>query len=211
MSPSTMPQSRGSIMAGGEEKDAQSSHDRRRRVALLSHLVTGTTPPPAPTVEPLQAGGATSQPDWPPSAIARSSRDHATEPDRQPDPAAPGAPAPPQGLGIRALLVLAAAACIVLMLLVVPASRQDPYSRATLALSGSAENGGRLFRINCAGCHGLAAQGLVGPNLHGVTRRKNNRQLIHQVVSGSTPPMPRFQPDPQAMADLLAFLQSLPA
>jgi mono/diheme cytochrome c family protein len=72
------------------------------------------------------------------------------------------------------------------------------------------ENGGRLFRLNCAGCHGLAAQGLVGPNLHGVDRRKNDRQLIQQVVSGRTPPMPRFQPEPQAMADLLAFLHSLP-
>jgi hypothetical protein len=30
------------------------------------------------------------------------------------------------------------------------------------------------------------------------------------VVSGRTPPMPRFQPEPQAMADLLAFLHSLP-
>ncbi|MFO0016416.1 MAG: c-type cytochrome [Synechococcaceae cyanobacterium] len=117
---------------------------------------------------------------------------------------------PSQGLGIRTLLMLAAIACIVLMLLVVPASRQDPYSRATLALSGSAENGGRLFRLNCAGCHGLAAQGLVGPNLHGVSHRKNDRQLIQQVVSGNTPPMPRFQPEPQAMADLLAFLHSLP-
>lgn len=161
--------------------------------------------------EPLQAGVDTTPASWAPSAVARSSRDHTTEPDRQPELGAPGAHTPPQGLGIRALLVLAAAACIVLMLLVVPASRQDPYSRATLALSGSADNGGRLFRINCAGCHGLAAQGLVGPNLHGVTRRKNDRQLIHQVVSGSTPPMPRFQPDPQAMADLLAFLHSLPA
>jgi mono/diheme cytochrome c family protein len=76
---------------------------------------------------------------------------------------------------------------------------------------GSVEDGGRLFRLNCAGCHGLAAQGLVGPNLHGVDRRKNDRQLIQQVVSGRTPPMPRFQPDPQAMADLLAFLHSLPS
>jgi hypothetical protein len=50
----------------------------------------------------------------------------------------------------------------------------------------------------------------VGPNLHGVDRRKSDRELIRQVVSGSTPPMPRFQPDPQAMADLLAFLHSLP-
>ena len=63
--------------------------------------------------------------------------------------------------------------------------------------------------FNCAGCHGIAAQGLVGPDLHGVDSRKNNRQLIQQVVSGRTPPMPRFQPEPQAMADLLAYLHTL--
>jgi mono/diheme cytochrome c family protein len=66
-----------------------------------------------------------------------------------------------------------------------------------------------LFLINCAGCHGIAGQGLVGPNLHAVANRKNQRQLIQQVVSGKTPPMPRFQPEPQAMADLLAYLNSL--
>jgi mono/diheme cytochrome c family protein len=111
---------------------------------------------------------------------------------------------------ISALVVLAAVACAVLALLVLQASRVDPYTSATLDRVGSVEDGGRLFRLNCAGCHGLAAQGLVGPNLHGVDRRKNDRQLIQQVVSGRTPPMPRFQPDPQAMADLLAFLHSLP-
>ncbi|MEB3333163.1 MAG: cytochrome c [Synechococcaceae cyanobacterium] len=111
---------------------------------------------------------------------------------------------------VAALVLLAAATCIVLVLLLLPAARRDPYSRATLDLVGSVENGGRLFRLNCAGCHGLAAQGLVGPNLHGVEHRKNDRQLIQQVVSGRTPPMPRFQPEPQAMADLLAFLHSLP-
>ena len=111
---------------------------------------------------------------------------------------------------ITALVLLAALACAVLALLLLQASRSDPYTRATLERVGSAQDGGRLFRLNCAGCHGLAAQGLVGPNLHGVDRRKNDRQLIQQVVSGRTPPMPRFQPDPQAMADLLAFLHSLP-
>ena len=89
-----------------------------------------------------------------------------------------------------------------------PAASGDTF-RARGA-PGDAGNGGRLFRLNCAGCHGLAAQGLVGPNLHGVAHRKNDRQLIQQVVSGRTPPMPRFQPDPQTMADLLAFLHSLP-
>jgi mono/diheme cytochrome c family protein len=107
-------------------------------------------------------------------------------------------------------VLLAAAASIVLVLVVLPAARADPYTHTTLELSGSLENGGRLFRLNCAGCHGLAAQGLVGPNLHGVDRRKNDRELIRQVVSGRTPPMPSFQLEPQAMADLLAFLHSLP-
>ncbi|MFM7086098.1 MAG: c-type cytochrome [Cyanobium sp.] len=111
----------------------------------------------------------------------------------------------------RALTLLACLAIVVLLLVLLPGLRSDPYTRSTLALQGSIDNGGRLFRLNCAGCHGLAAQGLVGPNLHGVDRRKNDRQLIQQVVSGRTPPMPRFQPEPQAMADLLAFLHSLPA
>jgi mono/diheme cytochrome c family protein len=111
---------------------------------------------------------------------------------------------------VAALATLAAVACILLVVVVLPAARSDPYTRQTLDLTGSATDGGRLFRLNCAGCHGLAAQGLVGPNLHGVDRRKNDRQLIQQVVSGRTPPMPSFQPEPQAMADLLAFLHSLP-
>jgi mono/diheme cytochrome c family protein len=110
---------------------------------------------------------------------------------------------------IAGLVVAAAMACIALVLLVLPATHRDPYTRQTLDLEGSAANGSKLFLINCAGCHGIAGQGLVGPNLHGVANRKNERQLIQQVVSGKTPPMPRFQPEPQAMADLLAYLNSL--
>ena len=118
---------------------------------------------------------------------------------------------PPKGR-LLSLLALVAGIAVLLFSLVMllPGLRTDPYTRATLQLQGDAGSGGRLFRLNCAGCHGLAAQGLVGPNLHGVVRRKNDRQLIQQVVSGRTPPMPRFQPDPQTMADLLAFLHSLP-
>ena len=113
--------------------------------------------------------------------------------------------------GLISALLLVAAVCVAVVALVVllPAARSDPYTRSTLQLSGSGERGEQLFLINCAGCHGIAAQGLVGPNLHGVHNRKNNRQLIQQVVSGRTPPMPRFQPEPQAMADLLAYLDTL--
>jgi len=110
---------------------------------------------------------------------------------------------------ITALVVLAASACIVLLLWVLGNARQDPYIRATLDLQGSTDHGGQLFRINCAGCHGLAGQGLLGPTLKGITERVGDAQLIHQIVSGETPPMRRFQMEPKAMADLLAHLHQL--
>ena len=116
---------------------------------------------------------------------------------------------PRQGVS-TVVAALALVAFLVVAVLMLPAIKADPYTKATLQLTGSPQTGGRLFRLNCSGCHGLAAQGLVGPDLHGVDRRKNDRQLIRQVISGNTPPMPSFQPEPQAMADLLAFLHSLP-
>ncbi|MEB3156330.1 MAG: cytochrome c [Cyanobacteriota bacterium] len=150
-----------------------------------------------------------------PIPLAASSKASTAAPAAAAD-AAGAPPAPdarvPQGRRLLRLLALVAGLAVLVFSLVVllPGLRADPYTRATLRLRGDEGNGGRLFRLNCAGCHGLAAQGLVGPNLHGVAQRKNDRQLIQQVVSGRTPPMPRFQPDPETMADLLAFLHSLP-
>ena len=105
--------------------------------------------------------------------------------------------------------MLAAAACVVLVLWVWGNARQDPYVRASLDLQGSTEHGGQLFRINCAGCHGLAGQGLVGPKLVGITEQLKDPVLVHQIISGETPPMPSFQMEPQSMADLLAYLHDL--
>ncbi|MAV10812.1 MAG: cytochrome C [Synechococcus sp. MED850] len=110
---------------------------------------------------------------------------------------------------IAALVLLAAAACMVLLLWVLGNARQDPYLRATFDLQGSSDHGGQLFRINCAGCHGLAGQGLLGPELIGITDRFKDAQLVHQIVSGETPPMPSFQMEPAAMADLLAYMHTL--
>ena len=104
---------------------------------------------------------------------------------------------------------LALVAALLLSVFLYGQSRQDPYTRSSLDLQGDQERGSKLFLINCAGCHGIAGQGLVGPNLHGVSRRNGDSALIQQVVSGRTPPMPKFQPDPQAMADLLAHLHTL--
>ncbi|MFZ4666322.1 MAG: c-type cytochrome [Prochlorotrichaceae cyanobacterium] len=86
---------------------------------------------------------------------------------------------------------------------------RDPYIQLVLAESGNPSQGAAIFQINCAGCHGIQADGLVGPSLHGVKDRKSTLKLIQQVVSGQTPPMPQFQPNPQEMADLLSYLTRL--
>lgn len=126
------------------------------------------------------------------------------------EPSPNAATSPSQGGGlIRALVLLAASASILLVLWFLGISQINPYVRATLHLKGSQERGLQLFRMNCAGCHGIAGQGLVGPDLHRISRKKNDSQLIRQVVSGKTPPMPSFELEPQAMADLLSHLHSL--
>lgn len=85
----------------------------------------------------------------------------------------------------------------------------DPYIEQVLALKGDSVRGYEIFEINCAGCHGKEADGSVGPSLHHVPKRKSKISLIKQVISGKTPPMPKFQPSVQEMADLLSYLQNL--
>jgi mono/diheme cytochrome c family protein len=85
----------------------------------------------------------------------------------------------------------------------------DPYIESVLSTKGNPIQGHAIFQINCAGCHGLTANGLVGPSLQAVSKRKSPSGLIHQVISGETPPMPKFQPSIPAMADLLSYLEQL--
>ncbi len=85
----------------------------------------------------------------------------------------------------------------------------DPYISNVLLLNGDAQRGHAIFQMNCAGCHGIQADGRVGPSLLGVHARKSKVGIIRQVISGETPPMPQFQPDPKDMADLLSYLESL--
>lgn len=85
----------------------------------------------------------------------------------------------------------------------------DPYVKTVLSLNGDSVQGHAIFQINCAGCHGLEADGRVGPSLQGVSKHKSRYGLIHQVISGDTPPMPKFQPSTQEMADLLSYLETL--
>lgn len=85
----------------------------------------------------------------------------------------------------------------------------DPYAHEVLSLEGDVQNGLAIFQINCAGCHNLRAEQNVGPRLENVSRRKSQRDIITQVISGRTPPMPKFQPSEQTMADLLSYLRRL--
>ncbi len=86
---------------------------------------------------------------------------------------------------------------------------QDPYVKNVLSLTGDPVRGHAIFQMNCSGCHGLQADGRVGPSLQGVSKHKSKIGLIHQVTSGDTPPMPQFKPNPQDMADLLSYLEQL--
>ena len=85
----------------------------------------------------------------------------------------------------------------------------NKYIIETLELDGSAEEGDSLFKVNCVGCHGITARGLVGPDLHSITKRLNDKEIIKQVTGGLTPPMPSFEIDAVNMSNLLKYLHSL--
>ncbi len=88
-------------------------------------------------------------------------------------------------------------------------NENNKYIIKTLELNGSTEKGDALFKINCVGCHGITARGLVGPDLHSVTQRLSDKEIIKQVTGGLTPPMPSFEIDPVNMSNLLKYLHSL--
>jgi mono/diheme cytochrome c family protein len=105
-----------------------------------------------------------------------------------------------------AVTLIAVAIALVIWLLHTPV---DPYTQSVLTLSGDPVQGRSIFVMNCVACHGQWANGKVGPSLHGISNRKTDAQMVQQVVSGETPPMPQFQPSPQDMADLLSYLKQL--
>ena len=87
--------------------------------------------------------------------------------------------------------------------------KQDPFITETLSIQGETISGSKLFKINCVGCHGISAQGFIGPDLHEATQELSDKKIINQVIRGLTPPMPSFEIDPKSMADLLAYMHSL--
>jgi mono/diheme cytochrome c family protein len=106
-------------------------------------------------------------------------------------------------LGILALIVLIGIGSGFLI------NKTDAYTEAVLKLEGNPTKGRSIFVMNCVACHGQWADGKVGPSLRNVSERLSKSRLIHQVVSGETPPMPQFQPAEAEMADLLSYLKQL--
>ena len=106
------------------------------------------------------------------------------------------------------LLSISTVACLI-FLWTIGNFKQDPFVIETLSIHGEALSGSKLFKINCVGCHGISAQGFVGPDLHEVTQEMSDKKIINQVIRGLTPPMPSFEIEPKSMADLLAYMHSL--
>ena len=110
---------------------------------------------------------------------------------------------------LKIFLIVLVLSIIFLSIFFVNHNENNKYIIKTLELNGSAEKGDALFKINCVGCHGITARGLVGPDLHSITRRLNDKEIIKQVTGGLTPPMPSFEIDPVNMSNLLKYLHSL--
>ena len=109
----------------------------------------------------------------------------------------------------RIFLLSTATVAFIILLWTIGSFKQDPFITETLSIQGEALSGSKLFKINCVGCHGISAQGFVGPDLHEATQEMSDKKIINQVIRGLTPPMPSFEIDPESMADLLAYMHSL--
>ena len=92
--------------------------------------------------------------------------------------------------------------------------RPTAASGASVALvippAGTPANQGyKLFMLNCAHCHGPDARGDEGPDLHGVTR--SDQRIVTIIQNGIEGEMPKFRAklnDTETRA-LVAFIRTL--
>lgn len=81
---------------------------------------------------------------------------------------------------------------------------------------GDPERGERIFRAECAMCHGSDAAGMMRmhPSLRGAVARLSTEGVEVAIRKGrnTMPPMPAFEGrlSDQAIADVIAYLDSLP-
>ncbi len=72
-----------------------------------------------------------------------------------------------------------------------------------------ANQGYKLFMLNCAHCHGTDARGDEGPDLHGVT--KSDQRIVTIIQNGIKGEMPKFSAKLNDMETraLVAFIRTL--
>ena len=80
--------------------------------------------------------------------------------------------------GLFVLLIISGISCLLILALLFKQPGNDPYIEKSLSLTGSIDKGSKLFRMNCVGCHGISAQGLVGPDLNKVTETLSDKKII---------------------------------
>jgi alcohol dehydrogenase (cytochrome c) len=86
---------------------------------------------------------------------------------------------------------------------VLPANSTDAHSAQT--------RGEALYGSLCSICHGAAGEGLTGPRLRGIDKRKDQRPIA-TIIKDPAPGMARFYPNvvsDQDVADLAAYLEQL--
>ena len=81
-----------------------------------------------------------------------------------------------------------------------------PSVSAAPAVAGDPTHGRKVFVVNCAGCHGIQAQGDVGPSLHGTGLTAAE---IEAIVASGRGVMPAGLVTGQDAADVAAYVASL--
>ena len=93
-----------------------------------------------------------------------------------------------------------------------PAAASGAAEALVIPPAGTPANQGyKLFMLNCAHCHGTDARGDEGPDLHGVT--KSDQRIVTIIQNGIKGEMPRFGGklnDTETRA-LVAFIRTLKA
>ena len=91
-----------------------------------------------------------------------------------------------------------------------PAAASGAAEALVIPPAGTPANQGyKLFMLNCAHCHGFDARGDEGPDLHGVT--KSDQRIVTIIQNGIKGEMPKFGAklnDTETRA-LVAFIRTL--
>ncbi len=82
---------------------------------------------------------------------------------------------------------------------------------STVAVTGDAAEGRRLYMQDCSTCHGAGGQGSIGPSLQNEASRKNLSQTVAW-IKNPKPPMPKLYPgslNDEEVLDIATYVESI--